>query len=66
MTVENGVLIVAGTMILNSLGLYWAFGPYALLLTGFVGVNLIQSALTGFCPAAMILKKILPPPSAKK
>jgi hypothetical protein len=31
--------------------------PYGLLLTAFVGVNMIQSAFTGFCPAALIFKR---------
>lgn len=60
MTVENGVRVVAGCMILLSLVLTLTVSQYWLLLTAFVGVNLIQSAFTGFCPAAMILKRILP------
>jgi len=56
MTVENGVRAMAGTMALISAALVWFFGKGWLLLTAFVGINLIQSAFTGFCPAANILK----------
>jgi hypothetical protein len=66
MTVENGVRVMAGTMILISLALTIYVSHWWLLLTTFVGVNLIQSAFTGFCPAAMILERILPPTSAKR
>jgi hypothetical protein len=58
MTLENAVRIMAGTMVLISLGLaYWVSQSW-LLLAVFVGVNLIQSAFTGFCPATIILKKL--------
>tara|TARA_R110002094_G_scaffold68764_9_gene78060 strand:- start:2014 stop:2196 length:183 start_codon:yes stop_codon:yes gene_type:complete len=46
----------AGTMILVSLALGLLIHPYWFLLTGFVGVNLIQSAFTSFCPAAMAFR----------
>lgn len=56
MTVDRVVMLFAGLMILLSLALgYWVSG-YWLLLTAFVGVNLIQSSFTGFCPAAMVFK----------
>ena len=58
MTVENGVRIFAGTMVLVSVALVVFVSPWWLLLTAFVGVQLIQSAFTGFCPAAMIFKKL--------
>lgn len=58
MTVENGVRIVAGCMVLASLSLgYWVHHGW-FLLTAFVGVNLIQSAFTGFCPAATLLARM--------
>ena len=57
MTVDNGVRVVAGTFVLISLALAAWVSKYWLLFTAFVGVNLIQSAFTGFCPAAMLLKK---------
>lgn len=58
MTVDNGVRVVAGTFILVSLALAIKVNVNWLWFTAFVGVNLIQSAFTGFCPAAMILKKL--------
>ena len=58
MTVENGVRVVAGTFVLVSLALGWWMHPGWFLFTAFVGANLIQSAFTGFCPAAKILKKL--------
>ena len=58
MNVDRAVFAFAGTMILTSLVLAWFVSPYWLLLTGFVGLNLVQSAFTGFCPAAMILRKL--------
>lgn len=58
MTSCNGVRVVAGTFVLASLALgYWVH-PGWFLFTAFVGVNLIQSAFTHFCPAEMILKKL--------
>lgn len=58
MTVEKGVRVVAGTFVLVSLALGWWVHHGWYLFTAFVGVNLIQSALTGFCPGAIILKKL--------
>jgi len=58
MTVDNGVRIVAGCMLLLSLILTAWVHPGFVWLSAFVGVNLIQSAFTGFCPAAMILKRM--------
>jgi hypothetical protein len=58
MSIDQIVLAVAGSMIILSAVLAWLFSPLWLLLTAFVGVNLIQSAFTGFCPMAMILKKM--------
>jgi hypothetical protein len=48
----------AGTMILLSLALAYAFTPYWLALAAFVGLNLLQSSFTGFCPLAMVLKRL--------
>ncbi len=58
MTLENAIRVVAGTMVLLSLTLSRLHSEYWLLLTAFVGLNLIQSAFTGFCPAANILKSL--------
>jgi hypothetical protein len=46
---------IAGTFILLSLALAHWVNPYWLLFTAFVGFNLIQSSLTGFCPLERIL-----------
>ena len=45
----------AGTFVLLSLALGWWLSPYWFLFTAFVGVNLIQSTITGFCPLERIL-----------
>jgi hypothetical protein len=58
MKLESKVRILAGTLVLFSVALTYFVSPWWLALTGFVGVNLIQSAFTGFCPAEIILGKI--------
>lgn len=58
MKIENKIRILAGTMVLISFTLGRYVNPAWLWLSVFVGVNLIQSAFTGFCPAEMILKKM--------
>jgi hypothetical protein len=58
MTIDRAVLVLAGTMVLLSAALTWLVSPYWLLLTVFVGANLLQSAFTGFCPAAIIFRKL--------
>lgn len=57
MTLDKAVLSFAGFMVLLSLVLVLLFSEWWLLLTGFIGLNLLQTGFTGFCPAAMILKK---------
>lgn len=58
MKIENAIRILAGTFVLLSIILSTWVNPWWLLLAAFVGVNLIQSALTGFCPAEIILRKL--------
>lgn len=58
MTINNGIQVFAGSMVLLSLVLTYFVHPNFVWLTAFVGFNLIQSAFTGFCPAAMVLKKL--------
>lgn len=63
MSIERIVLAFAGFAILLSLALGVSASPifvseYWLWFTAFVGLNLLQSAFTGFCPLAMILKKL--------
>jgi hypothetical protein len=55
--VDRAVLTFAGIMVLLSAALAWLVSPYWLLLTAFVGLNLIQAAFTGFCPAAIVFRK---------
>ncbi len=57
MSMENKIRVMAGMMILLSIVLTLTVSKYWLFLTGFVGVNLIQSAFTRFCPAEIILAK---------
>jgi Zn-dependent protease len=58
MTIDRVVLAFAGAMILLSLVLSYFVNPWWLMLAAFVGLNLFQAAFTGFCPLAMILKKL--------
>ncbi|MET3352890.1 DUF2892 domain-containing protein [Xanthobacter autotrophicus] len=58
MSVDRAVMLFAGLMVLASLGLGLFVSPYWFWLTAFVGVNLMQASLTGFCPAAIVLKKL--------
>ena len=57
MKIESAIRIMAGTMVLISVTLTHFVSQWWLLLAVFVGVNLVQSALTGFCPAEIILRK---------
>ena len=58
MSVDRIVIAVAGSFILVSLLLAHYHSELWLWFTAFVGANLLQSAFTGFCPMAMILKKL--------
>jgi len=58
MKTENLIRILAGTMTLLSVALAHFVSPWWLLLTCFVGLNLIQSAFTGFCPPTLVLRKL--------
>lgn len=58
MSIDRFVFAFAGAMVLLSLLLGHYVSPYWLLLAGFVGLNMLQAAFTGFCPLAMILKKL--------
>ncbi|MEY2929947.1 MAG: hypothetical protein RL033_696 [Pseudomonadota bacterium] len=57
MNIDRAVMAFAGTVVLASLLLGWLVNPYWFLLTGFVGLNLLQASFTGFCPLALILRK---------
>lgn len=58
MTLDRAVLAFAGLVVLLSVALGYYISPYWHLLTVFVGLNLIQSAFTGFCPAAIVFKTL--------
>ena len=57
MTVERALRMMAGVVILISLGLAHWFSRYWLWFTAFVGLNLLQSAFTSWCPAMVIFRK---------
>jgi hypothetical protein len=57
MTLKNAIRIPAGTIVPTSLALAHWVNESWLLLAVFVGLNLIRSAFTGFCPAEIVLKR---------
>ena len=58
MTLDRSVLAFDGFMVLLSVALTAWVSPYFIWLTVFIGLNLIQSAFTGFCPFAMVLERL--------
>lgn len=64
MTIDRMVLAFAGALVSIATLLAWLASPWWLLLTGFVGLNLLQSAFTGFCPLAIVLKHLGVTPGA--
>lgn len=58
MKIESYIRIIAGSMVLLSVVLAYVASPWWLLLAVLVGLNLIQSAFTGFCPAEMLLRRL--------
>lgn len=58
MTLDAAVLRFAGFVVLVSVLLSITVHPYWIGLTIFAGLNMIQASFTGFCPAAMIFKKL--------
>ena len=58
MTAEKGVRIIAGSMLLLSLALTYWVHPGFVWLSVFVGINLLQSGFTGFCPAEQLLRRL--------
>ena len=58
MSLEHAVEAFAGFMVLLSVALTYFVHPAWMWLTVFVGANLFQQSFTGFCPAAMILRKV--------
>jgi hypothetical protein len=58
MTVERGLRLMAGVMVLLSVALTIYVSHYWVWLTVFIGLNLLQSAFTNWCPAMAILRGI--------
>ncbi len=58
MNIDRAVMAFAGVMILVSVALVHFVSPWWLLLTVFVGLNLLQASFTGFCPAAIAFRKL--------
>jgi uncharacterized membrane-anchored protein YitT (DUF2179 family) len=57
MHIERTLRLIAGFFILLSVALGYFVSPYWLLFTGFVGLNLLQSSFTNWCPMMTILRK---------
>jgi len=58
MNIDRAVLAFAGVMVLISLALTYFASPWFWLFTAFVGLNMLQAAFTGLCPAAMVFKRL--------
>lgn len=58
MNIDKAVLALAGTMVLVGLALAQFYSSWWLLLTAFAGLNMLQASFTGFCPAAIIFRKL--------
>ena len=58
MNLDRAIFAFAGVMILLIVALVYFVSPWWLLLTAFVGLNLLQSSITGFCPAAVVFRKL--------
>ena len=58
MNLDKAVLMFAGFVVLLGLVLGYTVSPYWYLLTAFAGLNMFQASITGFCPAAIVFKKL--------
>ena len=58
MNLDKAVLRFAGFVVIVSVVLTILINPYWILLTTFAGINMIQASYTGFCPAALLFKRI--------
>jgi hypothetical protein len=58
MNVDKAVLMFAACVVLLGLGLGYLVSPYWYLLTAFAGLNMLQASITGFCPAAIVFRKL--------
>ncbi len=64
MSVDRMVFAFAGSFVLIGVLLAWLASPWWLIVPAFVGANMLQSAFTGFCPLAKILKRLGVKPGA--
>jgi hypothetical protein len=64
LTVNHWLRAIAGTFVLLSVSLGWWVHPAWYLLTAFVGLNLLQSAFTGWCPMMAVLRRLRVPERA--
>lgn len=58
MNIDRAVMALAGTLTLVGAAAAAFLTPWWLLLPAFVGANLLQASITGFCPAATILRRL--------
>jgi len=58
MTLDRAVMVFAGVMTLLSVALTLSVSPLFMWFTVFIGFNMIQSSFTGFCPAAIVFRKL--------
>ncbi|MFT4934152.1 MAG: hypothetical protein ACI9LT_000826 [Pseudoalteromonas distincta] len=58
MTLDRAVFVFAGLVVLAGVALAHFVSPWWMLLSAFAGANMIQAAFTGFCPAALVFKKL--------
>jgi hypothetical protein len=58
MNLDRAVMAFAGVMIFVSLALTYFVSPWFWLFTAFIGANLLQASVTGFCPAAILFRRL--------
>lgn len=58
MNLDRAVLAFAGFVVLLGICLSQLYSPWLLLLSGFAGLNMVQAAFTGFCPAAILFRRM--------
>lgn len=58
MNIDRAVMVFAGLIVLLGVGLSLTVHPWWIGLSAFAGLNMIQAAFTGFCPAAMVFKAL--------
>ncbi len=58
MSLDRAVMMFAGLMVLVSVALAYWVHPAWMWLTVFVGLNLMQASVTGFCPAAILFRRL--------